>query len=408
MPEMSGLEVLEQLKQISGMTSVIMLTAFADKTIALRALKLGAFDFFEKPVSCDDLMAAITRTAAYQQLLKQKHQLEKQVEAFSKQNAEAWGEYHVVGCSPAVEKIKDSLRTLQQERQRIHVLVSGESGTGKDLIARVIHFGGARKEGPFVPVNCCALPEQLAESLLFGHIKGAFTGASRDVEGAFDQADGGTLFLDEIGDMPLTLQPKLLRVLEDGVVVPVGQSKGHKVDVCIVSATNASLEDKVARGQFRQDLYYRLCGYVLHLPPLRERRDDIPLFVDYFVRKLADEMRMKIPEVDAAVYAEMSLYAFPGNVRELRNIVERALLESRGGRIMPEHLVLPKSHRQSVPSPEAAGQDTDGAALPRDLKSAEIALIKREIKKAQGNISEAAAVLGISRAKIYRKLNISA
>ena len=208
--------------------------------------------------------------------------------------------------------------------------MTGESGTGKELVARALHFGSSRAKGPFIPVNCVAIPEELAESMLFGHVRGAFTGATMDRKGYFELAHGGTLFLDEIGDMPVTLQAKLLRVLEDGCVTPLGSSRERKVDVRVVAATNANFAAQIDAGAFRQDLYFRLAQYVVLVPPLRDRREDIPLLAHHFLRLFAGEMGMPTPAMDAESLRLLAAHPFPGNVRELKNVIERALIESGG------------------------------------------------------------------------------
>ena len=229
------------------------------------------------------------------------------------------------------------------------MLITGESGTGKELIARGLHFSSPRKGGPFVPVNCSAVPGELSESLFFGHKKGAFTGADKDRSGYFELADGGTLFLDEIGDMPAALQAKLLRVLEDGEVMPVGAAKGKHVDVRVLAATNVDLQQGIADGRFRQDLYFRLARYTVESPPLRERREDIPTLAEHFLTLFAREMGYAAPQLSCEALMVLEDYAFPGNVRELKNIVERSLIESGGREIRPEHVHLLASTENSTP-----------------------------------------------------------
>ncbi len=220
------------------------------------------------------------------------------------------------------------------------MLITGESGTGKELIARAIHFGGTRARRPFVPINCSAIPHELAESMLFGHVRGAFTGALDTQRGYFELADGGTLFLDEIGDMPPELQAKLLRVLEDGCFSPLGSTAQKHVDVRVLSATNQGLQTRISQGTLRQDLYFRLAQFIVTVPPLRERPGDIPLLIQHFLRLLAFEMGIETPVLSPAAFSELSRYPFPGNVRELRNIIEHALIKSKGSAIQPEHLNL--------------------------------------------------------------------
>jgi len=285
------------------------------------------------------------------------------------------------------------------------VLITGESGTGKELIARAIHYGGPRAENAFIARNCTTIPYELAESELFGHVRGAFTGADADRKGCFELADGGTLFLDEIGEMPVGLQPKLLRVLEEGCFLPVGGTHEICVDVRIVAATNRNLEAKMAEGTFRDDLYYRLARFIVNVPPLRERPEDIPLLAAHFLRLFAAEMGLKGPSLGREALAELASHRFPGNVRELKNMIERALIQSGGGEIGPEHL-YPRggtSVSEISSDAEAAGMEP-GSRVPLNLKEADAMLIQQALEQADGNMSEAARLLGIGRKTLYRKL----
>jgi len=286
------------------------------------------------------------------------------------------------------------------------VLITGESGTGKELIARAIHYGSTRAAEPFIAVNCVAVPGDLAESMFFGHTKGAFTGALADRKGCFEMADGGTLFLDEIGDMPAQLQAKLLRVLEDGMITPVGASQPKKVDVRIIAATNADLDAQIASGAFRQDLYFRLARYIVQTPPLRERREDIPLLAGHFVKILSAEMGLHPPTLRTDALNALKAYDFPGNVREMKNIIERALIECGGDPISAEHLHLRKSASASIPkvAPAAAAESALPSDIPLNLEQAEEALIQRALAQTNGNVTEAARLLGINRTRIYRRM----
>jgi DNA-binding NtrC family response regulator len=291
------------------------------------------------------------------------------------------------------------------------VLLVGESGTGKELVARALHNGSPRAKAPFIPVNCVAVPAELMESMFFGHVRGAFTGATNDRKGFFELASGGTLFLDEIGDMPGPLQAKLLRVLEDGLVTPVGATTEKPVDVRVIAATNANLEARIAAGTFRADLYFRLARTTLRLPPLRERRDDIALLATHFVKLSAEELGITPPPpISAAALAALRVHDFPGNVRELRNLMENAVITSRGREITPSHVRLgpvislggPGAETESstgsaVPPAQAAAGD-----VPLNLEAAERILIQRALTQADGNIAEAARLLGVHRSRIYR------
>jgi len=295
-----------------------------------------------------ELQAEIARREQAEQSQHQEEKARKQAEEalqkadeqlslISQQEASRWGIAGFVGKSKTIGDILAEVRQLQSV-SRTSVLIIGESGTGKELIARAIHFGGDRVKDPFIVVNCSAIPGELAESNFFGHVRGAFTGANTSRKGYFELADGGTLFLDEIGDMPLSLQPKLLRVIEDGCVVPVGGTSEKQVDVRIIAATNQDLSTKMSAGTFREDLYFRLEGFTVKIPPLRERPEDIPLLAEHFLALFATEMGIQKPALSEEAQKELAAYHFPGNVRELKNVIERALLLSSGDIIEPIHL----------------------------------------------------------------------
>ncbi len=319
-----------------------------------------------------------------------------------------WGVEGFIGESASVAEIMRNVEKLHAF-DGTTVLVTGESGTGKELIARAIHFGGPRARSPFIPVNCVAVPGELIESMFFGHVKGSFTGATADRKGYFELADKGTLFLDEIGDMPLTLQAKLLRVLEDRVVTPVGATEGRKVDVRVIAATNVDLAEKILTGAFRQDLYFRLARFTIASPPLRDRPQDVPVLASYFLERFATEMGRKAPTLSPAALAALGGYAFPGNVRELKNVIERALIESGGREILASHIHL-ISLPKSPPPPPIASENVGGQAtspanqLPLNVEAAETILIQRALAQTNGNIAETSRLLGIHRTRIYRKL----
>jgi DNA-binding NtrC family response regulator len=273
-------------------------------------------------------------------------------------------------------------------------------------VARALHFSGRRRGCPFIAVNCAAVPSELAESLFFGHVKGAFSGANDNRKGYFEMAHGGTLFLDEIGDMPFHLQAKLLRALENGVFMPVGGHAERHADVRVVAATNVDLQARIESGAFRKDLYFRIAGYEIQLQPLRERRDDVELFITHFLKRFADELNAPSPQLTSDAHKALLAYHYPGNIRELKSIVERALIESGGADIQEHHLHLlnEKALTQSPPVP--ATRDP-AAPLPLNLEQAEIALVKRALAQAEGNVSRAAQLLGINRTKVYRILSQS-
>jgi len=360
MPGMDGLEVCRRLGADEQLQSipVIFISARDQHEDVMAGFQMGGQDYITKPFRDEEVLARVRTHLSIAHLnavlrrqneeleaknrelaeeIAQRQQLKGQLSMLSEREAKRWGLEGFVGRSPTVKGIFDEIRLLQ-ENPSTSVLIEGESGTGKELIARAIHFGSALKTGPFVPVNCASMPGELAESLLFGHVKGAFTGAGEDRPGYFEMAHGGTLFLDELGEMPLELQAKFLRVLEDGQVWRVGARQGRQVVVRVVAATNADLQRRIDDGRFRQDLYYRVARFAVVAPPLRERREDIPLLAQHFLELFAAEMGREVPEFSAEVLRSLCQYAFPGNVRELKNIVERALLESRGGPIEIGHL----------------------------------------------------------------------
>jgi DNA-binding NtrC family response regulator len=373
-PGIDGYEVCRRLKQNkeTAQIPVIFITVKEDMESLIEGFRAGGVDYITKPFYKEELLARVEThlkiSHLTQELLKKNRELQeemerreqaekaqKQAEAERKQafdalqkadehlsmisqlEAERWGIDAFIGKSNTIRGILDEIRQLQSA-SAVSVLITGESGTGKELIARAIHFGGERARGPFIPLNCSAIPSELAESTLFGHVRGAFTGAKESRKGYFELADGGTLFLDEIGDMPLELQPKLLRVIEDGCFVPVGSSHEKRVNVRILAATNQDLEKKIASGAFREDLYFRLERFTVTVPPLRERKEDIPLLIEHFLNMFAVEMGIPKPELSLEALSALEEYHFPGNVRELKNIIEHALIKSSGSVIKPEHL----------------------------------------------------------------------
>jgi DNA-binding NtrC family response regulator len=330
-------------------------------------------------------------------------QADDKLAAFSDLEASRGNLAGLIGTSAATRKIIEEIRRLHQF-SNTSVLITGESGTGKELIARAIHFGSARAKSPFVPINCVAIPAELAESILFGHVKGAFTGATADRKGCFELASGGTLFLDEIGDMPASLQVKLLRVLEDGYITPVGAPAAVKADVRIIAATNADLDARIAAGTFRSDLYFRLARYTIATAPLRDRIDDVMLLAAHLLRRFAAEMGIKEPSLSREAVVMLQSHSFPGNVRELKNIIERALIESGGEIIQPAHLRLPGVNGAALPASAHHSKKEFAALLPLNLSQAEDLLIQRALQETDGNIADAARMLGVHRTRIYRKL----
>lgn len=325
MPGMNGFEVLKGVKERSTDTLVIIITAFGEVDVAVEAMKLGAYDYVTKPFSRDELKLTVKKALQLRGLSEENRQLREELSG-------RLDSRNIVGSSRAMERVLDTVRRVADTEAT--VLLTGESGTGKELVARAIHSLSSRKSAPFIPINCAAIPRDLLESELFGHVKGAFTGAIKDRPGKFQLADGGTLFLDEVGELPLELQPKLLRALQERIVEPLGGGKAQKLDVRVVAATNLNMEEALEKGSFREDLYYRLSVIPVHLPALRERKDDIPLLLRFFAAKLGS------PDLtfDRQALDQLVAYSWPGNVRELENTVERLLILCRSDRITLEDL----------------------------------------------------------------------
>ncbi len=354
MPGIDGFETCRRLKQdpATAHIPVIFITAKDESEGVVEGFRSGGVDYIVKPFKEVEVRARIETHLRNHRLTRELREevdrreraenalkrADKQLSKLSDLEAKRWGVSGFVGQSPAFVEVLNAIRKLQPFATT-NVLILGESGVGKELIARALHYGGASAKGPFIPVNCSAIPKELGESAFFGHVKGAFSGASSDHQGYFEQADGGTLFLDEVGDMPLDLQAKLLRAIEDGVIEPVGSSNRRKtVQVRVLAGTNAELQSHVQSGDFRKDFYFRLATYTIEVPPLRKRREDVPLLARAFVERLSQEMGMPAPELTTEALARLGDYHFPGNVRELKNMIERALIECGGAPITPEHL----------------------------------------------------------------------
>jgi two-component system NtrC family response regulator len=325
MPGINGFQVLKEVKERSAEALVIIVTAFGEVDAAVKAMKLGAYDFITKPLSRDELKLTVKKALQFLGLTEENRQLREKLSGRDDLK-------NLVGMSPKMERLFASVRKVADTEAT--VLITGESGTGKELVARAIHTLSSRKSAPFIAINCAAIPRDLLESELFGHTKGAFTGAVKDRVGKFQLADRGTLFLDEVGDLPVELQPKLLRALQERIVEPLGGGKAQKIDVRVVAATNQDLEGAIADGSFREDLYYRLSVIPIHLPPLRERKEDIPLLVRHFTNKFGHaNVTFTKGTLDA-----LAMYSWPGNVRELENAIERLLIMRRGDEIGQDDL----------------------------------------------------------------------
>jgi two-component system response regulator PilR (NtrC family) len=385
MPGASGLELLRAVKEESPDTVVIMITAFATTETAIEAMKQGAYDYVIKPFKVDELRLAVEKALEKKLLTQENARLRTELRSHSRSRS-------LIGTSAAMSKVYELV--AQVAATKTNVLVSGESGTGKELVARGIHEQSERREGAFVAVNCGAIPENLLESELFGHVKGAFTGAVAAKPGLFEAADGGTLFLDEIGELPQPLQVKLLRVIQDKRVRRVGGNNDHPVDVRLVAATNRDLREETRRGAFREDLYYRLNVIQIALPPLRERKDDIPLLVQHFVEKFSRELGKEEQTVSEAAMEKILAYGFPGNVRELENTVERAVALSRGESIDVD--VLPPALLDPAGSDEPERLPPEGANLDELVNDYERSLLREALGRTGGVKKRAAALLGIS------------
>jgi len=424
MPGHNGFSVCRTLKSedTTREIPIIFLTSRQETESVVEGFRVGAVDYIIKPFQAEEVITRVAthlkisvltkelqqRNAELETEIKKRHAAEhareradQRLSAMASQEARRWGLTGFVGQSRHLRRILDDIERLQSFG-KTSVLITGESGTGKELVARAIHHSSPRADGPFIPVNCVAVPVELAESMFFGHLKGSFTGATADRKGHFELADGGTLFLDEIGDMPATLQAKLLRVLEDGEITPVGATRSRRVDVRVLSATNADLHAKIASGDFRQDLYFRLARYTVETPPLRERPEDMPLLATHFLEVFAAEMGVTPPALDSAALHLLQAHSFPGNVRELKNIMERALILSGGKAIKREFLqLLPSGNTPHPTTAKTAPAKTQD--LPLNLEAAEHALIQRALEQTNGNVAEAARLLNVNRSRIYRR-----
>jgi two-component system response regulator PilR (NtrC family) len=387
MPALDGLQVLARARQAAPDTQVIMITAFGTVEDAVEALKLGASDYVTKPVIFDDLLIKIDRLLGMRRLAAQNQSLMNELEGRDVPEG-------IVGRSRALRDILQVVARLS--RTRTSGLIEGESGTGKELIARAIHYGGITRQGRFVGINCAALPESLAESELFGHKRGAFTGASRDKPGLFELATGGTIFLDEISAMPPAIQAKLLRAIEERCILPVGGSETIEIDARILCATNHNLAREVEAGRFREDLYYRLNVVEIWIPPLRQRREDIPPLVDHFIARYNKELGRHCPGVSDQALQALVAYGWPGNVRELKNVLERAVLFADDCQIGPEDLALRVN-------PSGVASENPG-----DLKSALEACERQHVMEAlcrnRFDKNAAARDLHIGLSSLYRKI----
>jgi DNA-binding NtrC family response regulator len=390
MKGMLGTALLSEIKHRYPDTGVILMTAFGTVETAIEAMKGGAMDYLIKPVKTDDVLRTAGRAAREVQLRREVTHLRREV-------YKEYSFHQILGKSRPMQEVFELIRRVADSPSNL--LITGESGTGKELVAKAIHYNSDRRDRPFVPVNSAAIPEQLLESELFGHMRGAFTDAKADRPGLFEEAQKGTLFLDEISELPLMLQAKLLRAIQEREIRRVGSTKSIPVDVRIIAATNLNLADEVKAKHFREDLYYRLNVIEIRLPPLRDRRDDIPLLVEYFLHKCAKASRKPLQGITESSLALLIDYAWPGNVRELENIIERAVTLARGEKIMPEDL---PATVQGSRGDRRVLDDAAERTLP--LQEVEWEYIKKILEKTGGNKYQAAQALGIDRKTLYRKL----
>jgi len=390
MPALSGLELLRRAGAIKPETPVIVITAYGDVETAVEAMRAGAFDYVTKPFNRDQILLTVEKALVFGRALSENRHLRRLVhERFRLKN--------VIGTSGQMQKVLDLVERVS--RSGVTVLVTGESGTGKELIAKGIHFSGKRAERPFIAVNCAAIPEALIESELFGHKRGSFTGAVSDAKGKFEEASGGTLFLDEVSAMPPGLQPKLLRVLQEQEVVRLGESAPRKVDLRLIAATNRNLQTMTADGSFREDLYFRLAVVPIELPPLRERRADIPLLAEHFLKRACERHDCGNLRMEREVFAALSAYSWPGNVRELENTVERMVVLARGEILtiedLPENIRRPAAHAGNV----LLELPPEGLSI----EQVEREIIRQALEMHGGNQTRTARYLDVTRsALIYR------
>ena len=391
MPVMNGIEVLKRIIEKSPETTVIIITAFASHETAIEAMKLGAYDYITKPFKIDEIKLVIKKALDKKGLERENLRLRKELQT-------KYGFANIIGRSIGISKVFELIKRVSE--LKVNVLITGESGTGKELVARAVHYSGSRHRGPFIAVNCGAIPEPLLESELFGYRRGAFTGASRNKKGLFEEADGGTIFLDEIVDLPIHLQVKLLRVIEEKTIRPLGSTEPIPVDIRIIAATNKLLEEEIANEKFREDLFYRLNVIKIDLPPLRDRRDDIPPLAIHFVEKYSHEMGKDINGISPKALETLESYHYPGNVRELENIIARCVALETSNVIrqqtLPELIV-------NMGSLNIENGIAGNFGLDHLLETFEKRTIDKALTEAQGNKVEAAKLLGITfRSLRYR------
>ena len=391
MAGIDGLETLKRLRATDPAAVVVMISGHASIADAVEATHLGAYDILEKPLDTDRILVTLRNAIGHLDLREENDRLRARVEKHGE----------IVGRSGAVRSLVDQIARVAGTAAR--VLITGENGTGKELVARAVHAQSTRAKGPFIEVNCAAIPSELIESELFGHMKGSFTGAVQDRAGKFEQADGGTIFLDEIGDMSLAAQAKVLRVLQEGEVTRIGGQKTRKVDVRVLAATNKRLEEEIPAGRFREDLFYRLNVVPIVVPPLRERRDDIPMLVQHFVQMLATDGSAPLKSVESAALERLSVHDWPGNIRELRNTVERLLILARGPRVTAEDVDRLIGARASD-GHTGLGRLEQYETYEQFKLAAERAFLLVKLRQFDWNVAETSRVLDMPRSNLYKKI----
>lgn len=396
LPGLDGLEFLKEIKGISQKTIVIIMTAYGTVESAVTAMREGAFDYVCKPFSTDELIIKLERALNYKKATSEIIRLRSEIQEHYVHN-------NIIGTSEAMMKILDTIKTISDRETT--VLIQGESGTGKELIAAAIHYNSSRENGPFIKLSCAALNKEILESELFGHEKGAFTGAIKTRKGRFELADGGSMFLDDVDDIPIEMQVKLLRVLQEREFERVGGEETISVDVRLICATKKDLANLVKQGKFREDLYYRLNVVAMKIPPLRERKEDIPLLINYFIKKYSKHLRVSKPDISQEAIDLLMKYNWQGNVRELENVVEHALVFSSANGIIVQNLPEHLRKFESVPGEILLGlNDKDKIDYQDTLAEFEKSLIKWAYKKANGNQVNMAEILGIPRTTLRNKM----
>lgn len=396
MPKMDGMTFLKESGEKYPEKTTIMMSAYGTIDTALEAMKVGAYDYISKPFKEDEVLLSLKKAEERERLKEENLRLQDRI----KKIEERYSFGNIVARSESMARVFELVRKVADHKTT--VLITGDSGTGKELISRAIHTSGVRASGPMVSINCGGIPENLLESELFGYKKGAFTDAVRDKPGKFKEADGGTIFLDEVGELSLSFQVKLLRVLQEEEITPLGGVGSEKIDVRVIAATSKDLEKEVQEGRFREDLLYRIKVMTIHLPPLRERRGDIPLLIGYFIDHFNKKMKKKIEGLSSEAMPILMGYSWPGNIRELENLVERAVLLAKGGLITPAE--LPSAIVSGAGNVHAAVEPEHTLSIKKASKRLEEDLIRKALKLTKGNRSRAAKILEVSRPMLLTKI----